>query len=413
MLVDALGVKVRIRGDDLDEATREAVAAAWRDALVPSSCTELSAGPDAGDGGEQGTGPDAVEVTAAPWTEAASVLSELSQRVTLAAIERQRGRLWMLHAAGLASSDGRVVALVGPSGRGKTTAARALGSHLGYVSDETVAVDEEGRVWPYRKPLSVIEEVNAPKVQRSPSELHLRELPESQLRLAALVLLERAENADVTAVVEPVDLADALSDLVMQSSYLTTMPAPLRTIANHAVETRVLRVRYRDAESLVAVLDQLLARTPQHSPLPGREADEGVGLPRSRGDAREAALAEGIRVPGGESAPTPTDSGREPVVAASGAGELRYRRTRTHDVLAFRDPDRLALLKASEELGTGDFWLLAGIAPTLWRAADGATLAELTVAAVAAHGAPPGVDPEDAVAAVVEELTRLGVLRAV
>ena len=57
----------------------------------------------------------------------AVMLSGLSQQVTLAAIEAARGRAWMLHAAGIATPDGQVVVLVGPSGRGKTTASRALG----------------------------------------------------------------------------------------------------------------------------------------------------------------------------------------------------------------------------------------------------------------------------------------------
>ena len=101
------------------------------------------------------------------------MLSSLSQQVTLAAIEAARGRAWMLHAAGIATPDGPVVVLVGPSGRGKTTASRALGAVYGYVSDETVAIDEDGRVWPYRKPLSVIEDFAAPKTQLAPSALGL------------------------------------------------------------------------------------------------------------------------------------------------------------------------------------------------------------------------------------------------
>ena len=57
----------------------------------------------------------------------------------------------MLHAAGIADADGLVVALVGPSGMGKTTASSYLARHgFGYVTDETVSIGPGGRrpaVW--------------------------------------------------------------------------------------------------------------------------------------------------------------------------------------------------------------------------------------------------------------------------
>ncbi|MFX6027812.1 hypothetical protein ABTE84_20905, partial [Acinetobacter baumannii] len=74
----------------------------------------------------------------------------------------------MLHAAGVAGSDGAVVVLVGPSGAGKTTAIRHLAARAGYVSDETIALNATGAVLPYRKPLSVITDGVAHKVQHSP-----------------------------------------------------------------------------------------------------------------------------------------------------------------------------------------------------------------------------------------------------
>ena len=50
-----------------------------------------------------------------------------------------------LHAGGVADERRRVLALVGPSGTGKTTATLALARRLGYVSDETVSIDPAGR----------------------------------------------------------------------------------------------------------------------------------------------------------------------------------------------------------------------------------------------------------------------------
>ncbi len=204
--------------EGLPEADAAAVRDAWRDALAaPTPADHARATPPV--------------IVAQASTDRNGMLADLSQRVTLAALERRRGDLWMLHAAGLAGDDGRVVVLVGPSGRGKTTAARALAATFGYVSDESVAIDDDGRVWPYRKPLSVIEQRGAPKTQRSPSELGLRPLPDAALRVAAIVLLDRRDDAPEQPVIETVDLGDALKDLVSQSSGLTSMPAPLRSIA--------------------------------------------------------------------------------------------------------------------------------------------------------------------------------------
>lgn len=82
---------------------------------------------------------------------------EWTSRATVASLEARAGELLMFHAAGLSASDGRVVALVGPSGTGKSTAARTLcRDDFGYVTDETVAVDDAQRVLPFPKPIAVI-----------------------------------------------------------------------------------------------------------------------------------------------------------------------------------------------------------------------------------------------------------------
>ncbi|MGL1701453.1 hypothetical protein ACSTH3_00245, partial [Vibrio parahaemolyticus] len=48
-----------------------------------------------------------------------------------------------------------MLALVGPSGAGKTTAVRVLGGHFAYVSDETIGIARDLTVADYRKPLSI------------------------------------------------------------------------------------------------------------------------------------------------------------------------------------------------------------------------------------------------------------------
>src|SRR5690606_2237523 len=76
--------------------------------------------------------PDA-EIEITPTASLTSYLGYLSSHVTMAAIGHQQGSLVMLHAGALALPDGRVVAFVGPSGRGKTTLTAALSREYGYV----------------------------------------------------------------------------------------------------------------------------------------------------------------------------------------------------------------------------------------------------------------------------------------
>ncbi|MFE5407289.1 PqqD family peptide modification chaperone [Microbacterium sp. NPDC056569] len=361
LVIAALGVRVRIVCDGLGDSVAAAAHEAWQDARTDAAAL----------------GPADVEVVAGGGGSIRSLLSSLSQRVTLAAIEAQRGHAWMLHAAGVALPDGRVVALVGPSGRGKTTAARVLGRAYAYVSDETVAIDSSGGVHAFRKPLSIIEPGEPDKAQRSPSALGLGELPEPELRLAGVVLLDRRDGVSGAAVsgavVSEVDLGDALEDLVAQSSYLADLPAPLRTIAAHVASVGgVRRVTYTDAADLVRVIPEVAAGSPS--------------APRVPAPSVHAA------------------------VSADAAGEQAFRRVAALDELALDDPDRVALLHVDDE-GVGTVRVLAGIAPALWRAADGVGLEALAAAAVSEYGAPEGTDAATAVAAAVEDLVASGVLR--
>ncbi|WP_426323935.1 PqqD family peptide modification chaperone [Microbacterium sp. E-13] len=363
LTVAALGDVVRIDLSRLTDADAHAVEAAWRDAPASADAAVAPTGDPHPD--------DSPSVTALADVSREVMLSDLSQRVTLAAIRHARGRLWMLHAAGVALEDGRVVVLVGPSGRGKTTAARTLGRTYGYVSDETVAIAPGGSIHPYRKPLSVIERPDAPKIQLAPSELSLRPLPDVPLRLAAIVLLDRRPDAGDEPLVEPVDLGDALTEIVAQTSYLPSLPQPLRTLAAHvAAAGGIRRVIYREAESLVPLIPLL--------------ADAAVPGPAPR----EAATAD-----------RRTTAVRGPV----------YARTFADDAIDLDDPERIALLHV-DGAGKGTVRVIAGVAPALWRAAGGASIEQLTDAAVEAHGHPASGDPRVAVAAAAAELVEAGVL---
>ena len=357
LLVDAVGSLIAIDLSGLDDADEAAVRAAWADATVDAAA-------------------DAVAEPAAtvrPFEgDRVNMLSSLSQQVTLAAIEAARGRAWMLHAAGIATPDGQVVVLVGPSGRGKTTASRALGAVYGYVSDETIAIDADGRVWPYRKPLSVIEDPRAPKTQHPPSALGLLPLPDAELRVAAVVLLDRDAAHPEIPEVDVTDVGDALSGLVSQTSFLHDQDAALRFISALAAATGGIRtVRYREASTLPAVIPELV-----------RPAGT-IEVPDKPAHVAPGADSEHV-------GPT-------------------FSRVEVADEVGIDDPDRIALLTIREDR-SGHVTVLGGIAPAVWRAAEGATLRQLTDAAIEEYGEPEGFDAGPAALVAVGQLLDAGLL---
>lgn len=408
-----LGATVELDLTGLTSGERAAVAFAWSDAAIPA----------VGDGGAvSGAVSPAATIRVRPehdTTDLSRLLERLSQRVTLAAIEHQRGHLWMLHAAGLAFPDGRVVALIGPSGRGKTTASRMLGAHLGYVSDETVGIDAEGRVLPYRKPLSIIEDGRAPKAQRPPSSLGLQPLPDAELRLAAIVLLDRDPDGPDAPRIDTVDLGDALEELVAQSSYLTHMEAPLQRMSALAAQTGGLRrVTYREASTLLAPLRSLCERGGSRA---SRVSDAPRRVLSAHGESRVLGAPRGVVSERGRSRVLDASRrvlsahGRSRVSDASGRvvnerGRSRrpgtdadlWFRTRFHDAIDLDDPDRVAVLQADAG-ETGMLRVIGGIAPVLWRTAEGATREALIHAALDAYG-DPGGDPAALVDGALAEL---------
>lgn len=187
--------------------------------------------------------------------------SDLTSAVTLAGITAGRGSLVMLHAAALADEKtGRTVALVGRSGMGKTTATRHLGAVLGYVTDETVAVDGSGIIVAYPKPLSlIVEEPTAPKHQISPDELGLLVAPPAPT-LALVVLLDRKPDADVPKVT-PLSHGEAIIELAPHTSSLGEVRRPVSRLCGILDATGgAVRVTYREAGDLAGVLPALLER---------------------------------------------------------------------------------------------------------------------------------------------------------
>lgn len=210
----------------------------------------------------------------------------VSRAFTRAGIGRRAGECVLLHALGLSGPAGEVVALVGGSGAGKTTGAVELGRFLGYVSDETVAVEPDLRVSAYPKPLSILRPGVGPgaKSEHSPDALGLRRAS-PELSLAAVVVLERA--ADVTQpTLEPIGLVDAALAVLPQTSALPRLSAPLARLAGAlTIGGGPYRLRYREISECRDLVTALAAppapaATMRHTParwrhLPGPETVRG------------------------------------------------------------------------------------------------------------------------------------------
>ncbi|WP_308493030.1 ATP-binding protein [Microbacterium terrisoli] len=379
--VQALGTRVRLRF--APGATAEwigRVRGAWSGCGIPGS-DEADATPDR-----------TVEVPADGDPE--WVLESLSVRVTLQALDHQRGRMLLFHAAGIALDDGRVIAFVGPSGRGKTTLSRILGRHYAYVSDESVAVDAHLSVLPYRKPLSVVR-AGRPKEQVSPEQAGLRDLPDAALRLAAVVFLDRRdEPCDPT--VEPLPFTEVVREIIPQMSFLRELPRPLHALAQLGEQVGGFRrLRYSRVEDLVGIVDDVISGS--DAAMTWRSVSVGPG---ARTDA--AALDAGPDVgpdAGPAAGPATPDAGPDagPDAAAARIG-----------------PDVIDVIEVDGGLAVfsgGTIRVLEGIAPVLWESAvAGRTSDEIVADVVARHGAPPDADPRALVDAALAELVDAGVL---
>ena len=242
------------------ELLRDAVADAWRDCGTGSAVGDPDAAVvDVVLDDDETVVEEARLQGATGSTSLEHLLHDLSPVVTERAITRNAGRLLMLHAAGVADlSTGACVALVAPSGTGKTTATRILARELGYASDETVGIRDDLSVVAHPKPLSILTSADsALKVQTPASRLGLQPSP-TGLRLAGVLVLRRDPDGPEVEVA-PVRTVLALAELAPQTSYLSRLPRPLHRLADTLVATGGLRVvSYREADSLRPVVRDLL-----------------------------------------------------------------------------------------------------------------------------------------------------------
>ncbi len=355
--VDAFGARWRLDVDGLGAPLDARMRELWRRAAPPHL------GGAAGDDRDfvVTRADDAVVIDGSPYRVTDDAVPyAVSRALTVASIARRSGDCLLLHAAGIAAPDGTTLALVAPSGTGKTTAARLLGRSFGYVSDETVAIEDDLTVRAYPKPLSVVVAPESPhdKIESSPDELGLVRAPD-RLRLGGVVVLERDPAVDTPTLTE-IGLVEAAVAVIPQTSAWLRMVEPVTALAGALCSGGgPWLLRYREIADCRAMLEGLV-RTPDVPARmdwawePGPCADAGT-------DARQFRA-------GGD------------VTGWPAAGRVR------------RAPYRFALHSEGATLAVVGMVPLGlpGLAATLWRAAaEPMDLQALTAAAVAVHGGHP------------------------
>ncbi|GAA1351576.1 hypothetical protein [Falsarthrobacter nasiphocae] len=273
MTVDVFGVTVVVEfASTVPAEDIASIRRAWSRCLAEEAANPVSPA----QGSTPSTSPFAamvrtLDADSEPRAVGAETLAAFGERltstITLAAIDTKVGTSLMFHAAGLADpGTRRAIALVAPSGTGKTTAARALGHDLAYLTDETVLLSD-GLVVPYPKPLSVIDEAGAPKVQVSPDEAGLQAtIPDATL--CVIGLLERVTDPSTIQDPSGVDVtrvgtADAIHALVPQLSGFPALPRPFTQLIDTLKSVGgAVRLRYAESDALRPVVRELLNARP-------------------------------------------------------------------------------------------------------------------------------------------------------
>ena len=331
IVVDACGVAVAIHAPDATVAVRWARQWSRAKSDRPEQEADTS-----------------VDVGSVPIGQPPEVLDyALASRVTFAALQQTENTRLSLHGAALADDAGRVLALVAPSGTGKTTASRCLGRVLGYLSDETISVGPDLDVLPYAKPLSVVLDPVDPhrKEQLGPDELGLL-VAAQPARLHRLVFLDRSPGPGG---LDRVSVAEALSLLVPQTSYVVSREAPLLDLSRLVQACGgAWRLRYAEITDHVDDLVDLLG----------------------------GSSGETLTAPGGPMI------GHQPGDAPSAGPPGTYVRAPWHDAVVVDDEVVVLVERTSYQL--------AGLGATSWLALDRPrTEVELLTAAEGRHGHHP------------------------
>lgn len=257
--LQALGIPIDVHctGDRADEA-RDALSSRWqlchRDEDDPAAeQIEVRLGDEVESYGYS----DDRRTVGTP--ELASTMANLTHAVTRLAIEGNRGRLLMLHAGAVSSLDtGATVVAIAAGGTGKTTLCRTLAPGRGYVTDETVGIRADHTIVAYPKPLSVRRSDGRTKDEVDPVAAGL-ERPRAAPYVAAVLLLDRDDEAPTDAEVEELDVFDAIVAIAPETSSLSRLEEPLHRLERLLESVAlVARVRYRDAVDLGPLTDELI-----------------------------------------------------------------------------------------------------------------------------------------------------------
>ncbi len=271
MQIFGLGAFVQVhadgaRADELDAKLREL----WSRCLgqkgtVPVTSQPAVAGPrDAGGlrlflelKGTTPLRPDSGTANLAS-DDLAALLCSGTQAITHALLAAQLGRLLLLHAGAVSHPEtGKALVFVAEGGTGKTTLARVLGRHYGYLTDESVAIDATHQVLPYPKPLSLRTPAGWPKQETSPDALGLRTVG-GRAEVAKVILLTR-DQACSSPVTTALSTIEAITAIAPQSSSLDKLPRALHQCADLLEATGgALSVRYAEAEDLLPLAADLI-----------------------------------------------------------------------------------------------------------------------------------------------------------
>ena len=285
--VRAMGVTVEIAVPD--QQTRDRLAHQWSRAVVEA--------PDE---------PAQARTTARPAPGDTEAFRDymVTTQVTMEALRATAGRRINLHAGGVADERRRVLAVVGPSGTGKTTATLALARRLGYVSDETVSIDPDGTVAPHPKPLSVIIDPQRPRREGASCRRTISGSSRPPTRDGSPAWSSCSVEPRARRVWPGSTPREGMLQLIEQSSSLAELPRPLHAMVELIEGCGGLwALTYEEIDDHVDELVGLLADPPA-APAGELRADAGL----ARGPRATFRLAIGR----GRSTPRPTARGPRP-----------------------------------------------------------------------------------------------------
>ncbi|WJY64416.1 hypothetical protein CATRI_11835 [Corynebacterium atrinae] len=184
---------------------------------------------------------------------------DISRSLALRTIESYWGELLLLHGCALADEAGSVVAFVAPSGTGKSTLVRSLGARYRYVTDELVAIEQDGTIHPFPKPISKV-------VGRDP--LVKADLPLERfgltpavgaLSLKTVVVLNRDPDCGEPQL-RKLTIPDALRSVVGQSSSLWSSRWQVDALVSAITSLgEPLELVYSEASSVGPLVDELFS----------------------------------------------------------------------------------------------------------------------------------------------------------